>query len=95
MQHIKQTHPELWCGACGAGFASPGQLLEHYLEAESAVHPTCNTCGEGFESQAVLDEVSVILHIRRRHINSHAAHGLEASSSADTTSANSNCNSVL
>lgn len=57
-QHIQQEHPELWCGMCGMGFASAGQLLEHYLEAESAVHPTCKMCGEGFQNQSVLDEVS-------------------------------------
>lgn len=59
-QHIQLRHPELWCGACGIGFASSGQLLEHYLEAEPSVHPTCATCGEGFESKAVLDEVGYI-----------------------------------
>ena len=58
IQHVQQLHPELWCGACGVGFASSGQLLEHYLDAESSVHPTCTACGEGFETQAVLNEVT-------------------------------------
>lgn len=60
-QHVKHTHPELWCGACGIGFASPGQLLEHYLATESSIHPSCPICGEGFESQAILDEVSRVI----------------------------------
>ncbi|KIP05443.1 hypothetical protein PHLGIDRAFT_74290, partial [Phlebiopsis gigantea 11061_1 CR5-6] len=64
--HVQQSHPELWCGACGFGFASPGQLLEHYLETPSSVHPTCTACGEGFQTQSILDEVGRLVHPRRR-----------------------------
>ncbi|GJE86449.1 zinc finger protein [Phanerochaete sordida] len=60
--HIRSMHPELWCGHCRIAFASSGQLLEHFLDAESSVHPTCTMCGEGFENQDILEE-----HMAMRH----------------------------
>lgn len=46
------------------GFQSAEQLLEHFMQSESSLHPTCTICDEGFESQAVFDEVSH-LHLCR------------------------------
>ncbi|KAH0834850.1 hypothetical protein J3R83DRAFT_10473 [Lanmaoa asiatica] len=60
-QHLEQHRSPYACHSCGLAYAEEDQLLEHYKDSASDVHPHCEKCQLGFENNdtcaAHVDEV--------------------------------------
>jgi len=49
-EHLEQHRFPYACHSCGLAYAEEDQLLEHYKDSPSDIHPHCEKCHLGFEN---------------------------------------------
>ncbi|KAF8553374.1 hypothetical protein OG21DRAFT_1260048 [Imleria badia] len=49
-EHLEQHRSPYACHSCGLAYAEEDQLLEHYKDSSSDIHPHCEKCHLGFEN---------------------------------------------
>lgn len=60
-QHLEQHRSPYACHSCGLAYAEEDQLLEHYKDSPSDIHPHCERCQLGFEDSDTYTAVSSTL----------------------------------
>lgn len=58
-EHLEQHRSPYACHSCGLVYAEEDQLLEHYKDSSSDVHPYCEKCHLGFENNVTYTAVSI------------------------------------
>lgn len=60
-EHLEQHRSPYACNSCGLAYAEEDQLLEHYKDSPSDIHPHCEKCHLGFENNDMYTDVCVLL----------------------------------